>query len=142
MNFGKGIFIAFVLFAIFIGSLVYVCVTQSVPLVSRNYYQEELKHEVKMTQIQNANQLPNRPSISFNNGNIQVAFDRWNLVEKGQLKVMRPSDSSLDEIFSLTANKSTEQSFALHQWKKGLYRISMTWEMEGKEFYVERILVL
>ena len=53
MNWGKSIVLAFVLFAVFIGVLVAVCVREDISLVSRNYYNEELDYQTK-----NASGLP------------------------------------------------------------------------------------
>jgi Uncharacterized protein conserved in bacteria len=141
MNFGKGILIAFVLFASLMATLVYVCVKQDVNLVTKNYYQEELKHQGKMDRIQNANELVHQPTISFQAGSLQVVYPEFSKIEEGQLKLVRPSDPSLDANFNLTSTEET-QNFKLEVWQKGLYRVSMRWKMDGKEFYVEKVMVL
>jgi hypothetical protein len=30
----------------------------------------------------------------------------------------------------------------LKVWERGLYRVSLTWKMEGKEYYFEKLMVL
>ena len=142
MNFGKWIFVSFVLFALFIATLVTVCVRQDINLVSADYYQEELVHEQKMNQIQNANTLISKPLISVEGSIVSVSFDDFNKVEQGELKILRPSDARLDKRFKLSASKMQVQQFPLENWSKGLYRASMQWRMDGKDFYFEKLIVL
>lgn len=142
MNFGNWIVVAFVLFAGFITTLVIVCVRQDVNLVRPDYYQEELQHQQKMTFIQNAKSLEALPVISVNGSVISVSFSDFNKIEHGELQLLRPSDMKLDKKFILHAGNKTVQEFPLEVWSKGLYRASMQWTMNGKEFYFERLIVL
>jgi hypothetical protein len=50
----KWIVAAFVFFALFIGTLVFISMRQDIGLVSKNYYQDELKHSEKMARQVNA----------------------------------------------------------------------------------------
>ncbi|MEQ8302404.1 MAG: FixH family protein [Cyclobacteriaceae bacterium] len=142
MNFGKWIFVSFVLFTAFIATLVTVCVRQDINLVSANYYQEELVHEQKMNQIQNANNLKSKPLISVEGTVVSVSFDDFNKIEKGELKILRPSDARLDRRFELSASQTQVRQFTLENSSKGLYRASMQWRMDGKDFYYEKLIVL
>ena len=55
---------------------------------------------------------------------------------------MRPSDDRLDQRFELNAMEGDSQLFPLQVWEKGLYRVSLTWTMEGKNYYFEKVMVL
>lgn len=142
MNWGKWIVVSFVLFAAFIATLVIVCVKQNISLVSKEYYQEELQFQDKIDQMNNANALAERPEISVTNNTITVAYSRLAEVEKGELKLMRPSDSSLDQHFTLAPTSDSNQSFSLTNVQKGMYRARMLWQQEGKSYFIEKIIVL
>ncbi len=142
MNFGKWIVVAFVLFTIFIATLVTVCVQQDINLVSKDYYKEELAHQHKMTLIKNTQSLESLPSISLSGNVLIVSFADLDKIQKGEVKLMRPSDSRLDRKFELDEDGKLVQQFPLGVWSKGLYRASMQWTMEGKEFYYEKLIVL
>lgn len=133
--------VSFVLFTVFIAALVTVCVRQDISLVRPDYYQEELMHQRKMTLIQNAKTLEALPVISVTENFLTVSFPDFDKVDKGEIQLLRPSDVKLDRKFALRAGEK-EQQFPLGVWSKGLYRASMQWTMEGKEFYYERIIVL
>jgi hypothetical protein len=138
----KWIVAAFVVFALFMGALVFISLREDVNLVSENYYAEELKHQDKIDKQNNANQLAEQPQLSFVDNAIKVSFPYFSSIEKGQLHVLRPSNNLLDQTFELSAMEGDSQLFELKVWEKGLYRVSLTWTMEGKEYYFEKLMVL
>lgn len=142
MNFGKWIFVSFVLFAAFIATLVGVCVRQDVNLVSKEYYSDELKHQQKMTHIQNVRLLAEPPEISVTENVVKISFPQFEKIEKGELHILRPSDEHLDHKFRLASIKDTVQYFPLKPWTPGLYRASMEWTMGGRDYYFEKLIVL
>jgi len=138
----KWVVSAFVLFGLFIGSLVFICVREDVNLVTKDYYQQELVHQQKIIQQQNANQLEEKPQLSFENNSVKLLFPFSSTMDKGELQVMRPSDSRLDQRFEINPMEGDIQLFPLKVWAKGLYRVSLTWTMEGKDYYFEKVMVL
>lgn len=142
MNFGKGIVLAFVFFALFIGTLVFICIKQDINLVSPTYYQEELMHSQKMVQMANTRDLSQEPIITVTDNTVEVDFQQFGDLEQGELKLVRPSDAKLDQKFALHASAESRQQFTMQRWERGLYRASMTWTMNGKEYYVEKLIVI
>jgi hypothetical protein len=71
-----------------------------------------------------------------------VSFADFDKIEGGELKLLRPSDMKLDQLFPLKAEAKLEQQFPLQVWRKGLYRASMQWTMNGRQYYYERLIVL
>lgn len=139
MNFGKAIVLSFVLFALFIGVLVTVCVRQDVSLVSRDYYQQELDYQQKLNKPNNAGDLKTPPEITANAGHVSVIFGETS-VEGGELKLLRPSDARLDRRFSL-APAIGKQEFDAATWQPGVYRASLTWTSDGKDYVLEKTIV-
>lgn len=133
---------SFIMFAGFIGTLVTVCVRQDISLVSKDYYKEELEYEQQMVRMKNVSLLPSKPIIKVENGSIQIAFDQFNEIEKGELKLFRPSDSSMDKKFKLARISSPTQLFSTESLESGMYRARMQWTMNGKEFFLEEIVYL
>ncbi len=142
MNFGKWIVVSFVLFALFIGVLVTVCVREDVSLVSRNYYQDELDYQHQIERLNNAEQLATKPVIMVNDRTLQVKFDQFPRVDQGQLKLFRPSDVRFDKTFDLRASEAGDQEFDVSQLPVGLYKARLQWSMMGKEYYVEQIITI
>lgn len=131
---------SFIIFALFIGTLVFVCVRQDISLVSANYYQDELVHQGKMNQQRNMLELNSQPLIQLENHQVKISYSQLSKLTKGELRLTRPSDSKLDQRFKLTSNE--EQRFQLTISEKGLYRVTLQWTMDGKDYYYEKLMVL
>ncbi|MFZ5972743.1 MAG: FixH family protein [Bacteroidota bacterium] len=142
MHFGKWIVVAFVLFAGFIATLVTVCIRADVNLVSKNYYQEELKHQNKIDKVQHTALLAAVPALTASEGKILLQYADFAKVDGGTLRVLRPSDPSLDHDFDLSDWNSETHVYELTNWSRGLYRITLEWTMNGTEYYLEKTVVL
>jgi hypothetical protein len=143
MNWGKWIVVSFVLFAAFIAILVTVCVRQDISLVSKDYYKEELAYQDQIGRIKNASLLAKRPTIEIINKNtLQIEFDQFNEIEKGELQLFRPSNAAMDKKFPLNASNTPTQIFSIKNMGKGMYRARMVWTMGEKEFFVEEVIFI
>lgn len=142
MNFGKWIVVSFVLFALFIGTLVTVCVRQDVSLVAPDYYKQELAYQQQIDQAQNAANLKTKPTIAVSNNQLQVSFVNFNQVEKGELKLFRPSDAAQDKAYELKPTADSIQSFDISTQQRGMYKASLRWTMAGKEYFIEQTIYI
>lgn len=142
MNWGKWIVVSFILFALFIGTLVTVCVREDVSLVSKNYYQEELQFQQQITRMNNTDGLTEKPAIRVTNGMLEISFNGFASLEKGHLTLFRPSDGRLDKQYELQAVQENVQRFDVSNLPAGMYKAKMSWSSEGKEYYLENIVNL
>jgi hypothetical protein len=142
MNWGKWIVVAFVVFALFIGTLVTICVRQDVSLVAPDYYKQELDYQHQIERSQNAAQLAAKPEIIISNNQLQVSFVNFSQVEKGELKLFRPSDARLDKTFRLASTNNSTQTFDVSTQQRGMYKASLSWTMGGKEYFLEEVIYL
>ena len=141
MNFGKWIFVAFLLFAIFIGTLATICLRQDVDLVSIDYYKEELAYQNQIQRINNTEQLQHKPSIKIITKNqLEVEFNQTEDIQNGELKLYCPSNSKLDKRFIFPASKKGKQLIELNGLETGMYRARLLWSMQGKDFYIEEVI--
>ena len=141
MNWGKWIIVSFVFFAVFIGTLVTVCMRTDFSLVSKDYYQEELEFQKQITRIENTSALANKPTIVAGSGSIEIRFD-FSDVEKGELILFRPSDAALDKKFPIAASASEFRQFPTEAINPGMYRARMQWTKKGKEYFYEQVIYL
>lgn len=142
MNWGRWIFVAFVLFAGFIATLVTVCVRQDVSLVSKEYYKEELAYQDQIVRIRNVSALAHKPEINVMQGTLVVSFGELSKVSSGEMKLFRPSDARLDRTFALTDSETDMLQFDVSSLPAGMYKARMTWQMNGKEYFIEEIVNL
>jgi hypothetical protein len=142
MNFGNWIVVAFILFAIFIATLVTVCVRQDVSLVSKDYYKEELGYQEQIHRLNNTASLAAKPVIKVVNQTLQVKFNQPEKIENGELKLFCPSNAKMDRIFTVTTSNETTRTFDINSLQKGMYRAKLFWKMNGKEFYQEEVIYI
>jgi hypothetical protein len=142
MSWGRWIVLSFVLFAVFIGTLVSICVRQDLNLVSGNYYQEELAYQQQIERMENANKLEQQPSMMIVGQELEVKFNGFNNLEEGQVDLFRPSDTRFDRKFVLRNAPGESQLFDVSMMPKGMYHAKMKWSMNGKEYFVEQYITL
>ncbi len=143
MNWGKSIVLAFVLFALFIGVLVTICLKQDIPLVAAEYYQQELVYQQQIDRVNNTNQLPNKPVILvFDRGVVEIQFNRMADISGAELELFRPSDEKLDRHFSLKPIAEGKQRIDVSGLTPGMYKARMRWTMEGKDYYLESVIYI
>ena len=142
MNWGKSIVVVFVAFALFIGTLVTVCIRQDVSLVAPDYYKQELAYQTQIERKQNTNGLQVRPQIVASDGKLTLTYSDFSKVTNGELKLFRPSDARLDQTFQVQSTTNLSQTFEIKIPKQGMYKASMNWTMDGKEYFVEETIYL
>jgi hypothetical protein len=141
MDFGKWIVVAFVLFALFIGTLVAVCVRQDISLVSKEYYKEELAYQDQIVRIANTEKLTLKPKMTkVNKVTLQLTFSQQ--VEKGELKLFCPSNPKMDKTFSINSSENNIQLFNVETLQKGMYRAKLSWTMDKKEYFYEEVIFI
>jgi hypothetical protein len=143
MNWGKGLFIAFVSFAAFIATLVTVCVRQEIGLVSPDYYAQELAFQDQIDRTDNTSRLPEVPIISVSNDSLNVRCSYFPKLENAVLKLTRASSAKYDASFVVDAHQNaTIANYSVGYLPRGRYKGSLLWTMDGKEYYVETLLDL
>lgn len=134
--------VSFILFALFIGTLVIVCVRQDISLVASDYYKQELEYQKQIDRDRNARALVVKPDISIVNNSVQVSFQEFGKIQSGELKLFRPSNAASDLIFDLRPTADTVVVFDLQHQERGMYRAQLKWTMRDQEYYLEKVIYL
>lgn len=142
MNWGKWIAVAFVSFAVFIGVLVTVCMREDVSLVSKKYYEEDLKFQQQYDQSTNAQALLVRPSVQIEDQTLTLSYRNFKRIEEGMVTLMRPADAILDHSFKVSPQQDTVQYFTLTDLTKGLYKVRVQWKEGEKEYRIDKTIVI
>jgi len=145
MNWGWSIFLSFVVFAIFIITLVVRTMQEDVNLVAEDYYQQEMKYQDQIDRIENSADLdPVDMEVNYADQLVIFSFPSSlsnNSVE-GELHFFRPSDSSLDYRINLDLNTDLTQRVSMINLSKGMWRVKISWKDGTREYYQEKVLVL
>jgi len=141
MNWGKWIIVAFVFFAVFIATLVTVCMRQDISLVSSTYYEEELAYQQQIERTVNALSLAEKPVIRVAQpGVVEVGFQQP--TDQGKLQLFCPSNVAMDRAFDIGHSADSVRHFNVQGLQRGMYRAKLQWTAQGKEFYIEQIINL
>lgn len=144
VNWGTGIVIAFALFMSFI--LYFVFEVQSNAkydndLVVEEYYKHDSHFQEEMARVQNAHDLQHKPSISFGDAGVKVAFPATFESDKvsGNILLYRPSNKKFD--FN-TRIALTNSSLIIPKDKlvKGRWDVNMEWQYKGTKYLTKEVI--
>jgi hypothetical protein len=140
MHVGKWIVVSFVLFAVFIGTLVTVCMRQEISLVSTDYYKEELIYQDQITRIENTQALVEKPIITTTANSLKIQFSQFSQLNRGEIRLFCPSNERNDKSFIVNASQANEQNFPINALPHGMYKARFSWSIGDKEFFLEEII--
>ncbi|AYA37653.1 nitrogen fixation protein FixH [Hymenobacter oligotrophus] len=133
---------AFVLFALFIGYMVKQAMSTQVDLVSKDYYQQELRHQQRMDAVARTNALPGAVDVAFDAATdeltLQLPANLAGQQATGKVQFFRPSDQTLDFAVPLQADATGTQRLSTAKLKPGYWRIRLDFEAAGQAYFVEK----
>lgn len=141
MNAGKWILVAYLLFAAFIATLVTVCMRQDVNLVAPDYYKKELAYQDQIDRLKRTAALKVKPVVDVQSYAIRIRFDSTSRVEQGTMELFSPSNPKMDRSFALNVDDS-EYYKDVSNMLPGMYRLRLTWTMQGIDYFQEEIINL
>ncbi|QDK82172.1 nitrogen fixation protein FixH [Spirosoma sp. KCTC 42546] len=141
MNWGKSIVLVFIVFAGFIGTMVYLMTRERIDLVSDNYYQNEIDYQQQIDRVRNARQIQAGTStattMTYLADQHQVVVVLPNVLQKGEITFYRPGDSRQDFRVPIAAKHPTQQLIPTQSLAKGNWRVQFTWSDGQREYYKE-----
>lgn len=136
-------------FVIFIGGLlsgIGIMLKQDVPLVSQDYYVQELAFQDQIDKQNRTLDKGNAPAIVLaeNGRGAWLDFSKAHNIGSGDGEVGFYRPSNPDQDFSVPVNPDADgrQYVDLGQAQSGLWQVQVEWEEEGDSYYHETHLVL
>jgi len=142
-----GIIAAFVIFISGTVGLIVMTATQKTDLVSDNYYEQELKYQSRIDSLGRASQPGfHQASATYDPAGkrILISLPAAHAVRKltGRIQLYRPSAARLDRQFELDPDSNGLQSVDAGELQNGLWKIRVSWNAEGQEYFLERKIVI
>jgi hypothetical protein len=134
MNWGYKVIVAFVLFAAFIMYMVVRAFQLDIDLVSDDYYAQEIKHQDKMQQIANFNDLGAKVTVVQQGNQIVLTFPEQGGAT-GQIQFYHNSKQDFDKFYEIALNDKGQQTVSRSELVPGRYRVNISWLSNGKEYY-------
>ncbi|MBX7183061.1 MAG: FixH family protein [Bacteroidia bacterium] len=141
-NWGFRIVLLYVGFVALIVTMVVLTLRERVDLVSKDYYDQELKFQKRIDRINQTNELKTNLSWEVKPGKVQVNFPTELKGQKIKAKAFffRPSDSSLDKTIEVSADTTCRAEISTSKLKPGMYKLQMEWEADQVAYYNEGII--
>ncbi len=137
MNWGNKLILAFVVFILFIGYMVYQAFNTQFDLVSKNYYNDELRYQDKLQAIKNANAISDVEIIQNNQFvEIHLPNEIKNSKISGYVLLYCKTDEKKDFKTDLQNNQITQIEKA--KLKSKYYTLQLTWVADTTHYYFEK----
>jgi hypothetical protein len=143
-SWGTGIAIAAGVFVTGIITLVVLSVRQDVSLVHEQYYERGQDYDARLHAIERAETLREPLAITIRPDVATVAYPRGSppAAISGSILLYRPSSRALDRSFAVSPDTAWLQSVPIADLEPGLWKIEVSWTMNGAEYFVERPVVV
>ena len=143
MSWGNKLIIVFVVFASLMATLVYKATQTKFELVSKDYYQDELRYQDKIDGAANA-ALTGPSSIEVKDELILLQFPdaQKNANITGEAWFYCSVDATKDKRIALNVDSAGIQSIEKKRLQKGDYQVKISYEINEKKYYVAHQLHL
>lgn len=135
-----GIVLAFVIFFVGMASVVVIASTHRENLVTKNYYEDELKFQSRIDDSARAQKSGATISFDAANRRVVIALPVAQLTNKfsGTIQLYRPSAPELDRELALELNSDGTQTLNLSKLAPGAWQIRIRWSADGENYFLEQ----
>jgi len=141
LSWGYKIMFVYIAFVAGIGFLAFRANSEKFDLVTKDYYDQELKYQQVIDQAANSSRLSAPLTIERKEGGLKISFpDEMKSKKKlVDFYLYYAADAKKDfrKSFELNENELT-QAFPVGM--KGMYELKLSWEAEGVKYYFEKKL--
>ncbi|MBS1595068.1 MAG: FixH family protein [Bacteroidetes bacterium] len=131
-----GGFVAMIIFMVMRAS------SEKVELVTKDYYEEELKYQDRINRAHMADSLHLRPEWTVGSGQVSVRIPSMGHAEQvsGTIKFYCPSDAAKDFNYPFTAKADSDLVISHSSMAHTLYRVNVEWSEDSHQLLAESVL--
>ncbi len=144
MNWGKGLALALAVFAGLMTWFVIMSLRNPEPLVTEEYYEEELKYQQRIDNTERSNELSALVRMDVMRDAVHLFFPKelHAIAITGELTLQRPNDPSGDLVLQVATDSTGSYHNALVRLVPGRYNALLEWGAAGERYYTEEKLVV
>jgi hypothetical protein len=135
------IILVFVLFISGTISLVVMACSQKVDLVSADYYEQEIKFQRHIDQLERTHRLGSDSSVTYDSAarRLRIVLPRdTGSRAVGHIQLYRPSAAGLDRELKLETDSYGVQLLDAATLKPGLWKVRVSWSAQGQEYFLDQ----
>lgn len=136
-------------FAVFISgtiSLIVMASSQREDLVSDTYYEQELKFQGRLDQLERTSRLGAAATVAYDAARrgiaIQLPPEHARQHPRGAIQLYRPSQAELDQQVAFQPDASGAQFLDATHLLPGLWKVRVSWTVDNQEFLLDRQLII
>jgi len=141
LNWGTRIFILYAGFVLFMLAMVYKTFRTKVDLVTKDYYQQEIKYQGRIEAISNTKKLDEGINYEVSGGSVFIKFPPGHEDAVGTVTLYRPSNKNYDKVFEIALDKN-QMLVSIANSPRGLYKMMIDWTLDSTGYYFEDDLYL
>ena len=144
MNWGKGLTIALIVFAGMMAWFVVMAHRNPEPLVTEEYYAEELKYQQRIDHTERALAMSKAVRMDVGNDRVLLQFpaELKGRAITGELTLLRPNDPRADIFLKVNADSAARFERADLVLIPGRYNAALEWVVDGERYFTEEKLVV
>jgi hypothetical protein len=142
LNWGKGIFLSFIVFALAMAYIVIFPFNQKVELVTDNYYEKEIKYQEQIDKQERTALLSESLSVTNDLKELKITFPPSYQNVTGEILFYRPADAKKDFSLPISADSSGSQLIDISPLIPGYWKIKILWNMNGTQYYYEKNIMI
>ncbi len=140
-----GIVAVFVMFISWIATFIGIAVTNSMDLVTENYYADEIQFQERIDSTKRVAATTGF-EIAFNAENdlvtLQLPEEHRGEAVTGKLKLYRPDNAKLDHEIGLAASEQGRQTVSVKDLEKGNWKFEASWTASGETYFASKNIVV
>jgi nitrogen fixation protein FixH len=141
-----GITLAFVVFAGGIATMIVIACSHQSDLVTANYYEQEIKYQTRLDQLNRAASFTEQVTVAFDNVARQIRISlpasHADPQMSGRVQLYRPSAAGLDRELKLELDATGSQTLDAAALEPGLWKIRIHWTSRQQDYFVDKSVVV
>lgn len=146
MNWGRGVWLIFGGFVVFILGCVAFASLQRFDLVTPDYYAQQIGYQNQIEKNARTARLTERPRIEFRAGDRSLAVSFPAMFDpaqtQGLISLFRPSNSSWDRTVPIALDAAGMQIIPAESLVRGYWKVKVDWQSNGETYYFEQPIVI
>jgi hypothetical protein len=136
----------YILFILALVAIVIFSQFQSVDLVSKDYYTQEIMYQNQIERIQRSKSLPDPVTWKYDSYNALLRINFPTHLDPGlihgNILLFRPSDARLDRTIDIKLLSDGSQMISTKHLSSGLWKLKIFWQHTQNDYYEEGIVVI
>ena len=141
-----GIIATFGIFILGIVTLVVIACTHKADLITPNYYEEEIKFQGRLDQLNRTALLSDQVNVAYDAAkqSIQISLPTGQVspATAGRIQLYRPSATGLDRELKLQLDVNASQTVDAAALSPGLWKVRVHWTVANQDFFADKNIII